>query len=159
EVPALPWASLALAAWATGTVLWLALAAWRAGRFQRLLRFARPAPAWLGNEAALLARRLGLRHCPGAWLVRGQGSPGAWPVGGGVRLFLPADLLDRLTEGQRQALLVHELAHLRRRDHWVRLLEVVTGALYWWHPAVWWARRELREAEEQCCDAWVVWAL
>jgi hypothetical protein len=82
-----------------------------------------------------------------------------WPVGREVRLFLPADLLDRLTEGQRQALVIHELAHLRRRDHWVRLLEAVTGALYWWHPAVWWARRELREAEEQCCDAWVVWAL
>src|SRR5205823_693173 len=42
---------------------------------------------------------------------------------------------------------------------WVRLLELAVTALYWWHPAVWWARRELREAEEQCCDAWVVWAL
>src|SRR5208283_5196538 len=30
--------------------------------------------------------------------------------------------------------------------------------LYWWHPVVWWARRGLREAEEQCCDAWAVWA-
>jgi hypothetical protein len=35
---------------------------------------------------------------------------------------------------------------------------VVTG-LYWWHPVVWWARRGLRDAEEQCCDAWVLWAL
>ena len=33
----------------------------------------------------------------------------------------------------------------------------MTG-LYWWHPVVWWARRGLREAEEQCCDAWAVWA-
>src|SRR5262249_16512260 len=56
-------------------------------------------------------------------------------------------------------LLVHELAHLRRRDHWVRLLEMLATGLFWWHPVVWWARRELREAEEQCCDAWVVWAL
>src|SRR5439155_10808699 len=29
----------------------------------------------------------------------------------------------------------------------------------WWHPVVWWARRELGEAEEQCCDAWVLWAM
>ena len=35
----------------------------------------------------------------------------------------------------------------------------MTTGLFWWHPVVWWARRELREAEEQCCDAWVVWAL
>ena len=32
-------------------------------------------------------------------------------------------------------------------------------ALFWWHPLVWWMRVPLREAEEQCCDAWVVWAL
>src|SRR5262249_53249406 len=64
-----------------------------------------------------------------------------------------------LTAAQQDTLLVHELAHLCRRDHWVRLLEVVVLGLYWWHPVVWYARRELREAEEQCCDAWVVWAL
>src|SRR5262249_49103398 len=45
---------------------------------------------------------------------------------------------------------------LRRRDHWVRLVELAATGLYWWHPVVWWARRELHEAEEQCCDAWVV---
>ena len=28
--------------------------------------------------------------------------------------------------------------------------------LYWWHPVVWWARQKLHEAEEECCDAWVV---
>src|SRR5262249_20600517 len=33
------------------------------------------------------------------------------------------------------------------------------AGLYWWHPVVWWLRRALREAEEQCCDAWVVWAM
>src|SRR5262249_29387224 len=56
-------------------------------------------------------------------------------------------------------LLAHELAHLRRRDQWVRILELLTTGLYWWLPILWWARRELEEAEEQCCDAWVLWAL
>ena len=55
--------------------------------------------------------------------------------------------------------MLHELAHLKRRDHWVRWLELIVAGLYWWHPVVWWARRALREAEEQCCDAWVVWAM
>ena len=32
-------------------------------------------------------------------------------------------------------------------------------ALYWWHPVLWWARQALRDVEEQCCDAWVVWAV
>jgi tetratricopeptide (TPR) repeat protein len=74
-------------------------------------------------------------------------------------LLLPQALWEGLTEQQRGTLLAHELAHLRRGDHWVRWLELLVLGLYWWHPAVWWARRELREAEEQCCDAWVLWAL
>jgi len=40
-----------------------------------------------------------------------------------------------------------------------RRLELAALGLYWWHPAAWWARRELREAEEQRCDAGVVAAL
>jgi hypothetical protein len=53
-------------------------------------------------------------------------------------------------------LLAHELAHYRRGDHWVRLFELFVTGLFWWHPVVWWARREIEAAEEQCCDAWVV---
>ena len=63
----------------------------------------------------------------------------------------------RLDQDQRSALLAHELAHLRRRDHWIRPLELIAIALYWWFPVFWWMRQALHEAEEQCCDAWVVW--
>jgi hypothetical protein len=45
---------------------------------------------------------------------------------------------------------------VRRRDHWIRPLELVVGSLYWWHPVAWWARRELRTAEEAACDALVL---
>jgi hypothetical protein len=55
--------------------------------------------------------------------------------------------------------LTHELAHFHRRDHWVRGLELIVTALYWWHPVVWWGRQAIREAEEECCDAWVMWVL
>jgi hypothetical protein len=72
---------------------------------------------------------------------------------------MPAVLWEQLTRDQQDTLLVHELAHVRRRDYWVRVLEFMVLGLYWWHPAAWWTRRKLREAEEECCDAWVVWAL
>ena len=85
--------------------------------------------------------------------------PMLWAVLGKPRLLLPAALWEALAEEQRETLLVHELLHLRGRDHWVRRLELLTLGLYWWHPVAWWARRELREAEEQRCDAWVVGAL
>ena len=74
------------------------------------------------------------------------------------RLIIPRDLWKTLDEPQRSTLVVHELAHLKRGDHLVRFLELVVTALYWWHPLLWWIRQSLRDAEEQCCDAWVVWA-
>jgi beta-lactamase regulating signal transducer with metallopeptidase domain len=154
-----PWVVPLIVVWALGTVLWLALAAMRLGRFHTLLAHARPAPLELQTEADRLAGLLGLTRTPGVWLMPGVLSPMLWAVGRSSRLLLPAELLDRLRDDQRQALLVHELAHLRRRDHWVRWLELVVLALYWWLPVAWWARRELQEAEEECCDAWVVWAL
>jgi beta-lactamase regulating signal transducer with metallopeptidase domain len=153
------WFPLVILAWALGTVLWLALAALRLGRFQSVLAHAGPAPEELQAEADMLARRLGMARAPGVWLVPGVLSPMLWAMGRWPRLLLPGELLERLGDEQRQALLVHELAHLRRRDHWIRWLELVVLALYWWLPVAWWARRELQDAEEECCDAWVVWAL
>jgi hypothetical protein len=64
-----------------------------------------------------------------------------------------------LPGSEQAALVAHELAHYRRRDHLTRWIMMLILGLYWWHPAVWWALRRLQQAEEQCCDAWVVWAL
>jgi beta-lactamase regulating signal transducer with metallopeptidase domain len=153
------WRPVVLSLWLTGSVLWWTLAGQRLARFRRLLRHARPAPPTVQEQAARLAARLGLARCPGVWLVPAAVSPMLWALGGWPRLLLPARLWDRLSPEQQDTLLAHELAHLRRGDHWVRRLELLVLGLYWWHPVAWWARRELREAEEQCCDAWVVWAL
>jgi beta-lactamase regulating signal transducer with metallopeptidase domain len=153
------WQPVLLAVWAAGCLACWGAAAWRIGRFRRLCRFATTPPAPLVAQVERLARRLGLRRCPQIAFLPAPVSPLLWALGPVPRLFLPAALWPALTAEQREALLVHELAHLRRRDHWVRRLELVVLGLYWWHPVAWWARRELREAEEQCCDAWVVWAL
>jgi beta-lactamase regulating signal transducer with metallopeptidase domain/tetratricopeptide (TPR) repeat protein len=149
------WVWAVCAVWLAGSAGWFTLAVWRLFRFRRLLRHGRPAPAALQQQAGRLAGQLGLRRCPAVWLLPGRVAPLLWAAGGPPRVFLPDSLLDQLTPGQRDALLVHELAHFKRRDHWVRWLEFVASGLYWWHPALWFARRGLREAEEQCCDAWV----
>jgi HEAT repeat protein len=81
-------------------------------------------------------------------------------IGGWKQLvLLPSRLLAELSREQTQSVLAHELAHIRRRDHWVRCFELIVLALFWWNPIAWWASRRLRQAEEECCDAWVVWAL
>jgi hypothetical protein len=81
-----------------------------------------------------------------------------WALVGRPRLIIPHQLWKSLSERKRATLLAHELAHLRRGDHRVRIFELAVTALYWWNPVLWWARQALRDVEEQCCDAWVVWA-
>jgi bla regulator protein BlaR1 len=159
EQPAMEWRPLIIALWVSGSTIWLVAAASRAWRFSRLVKQARPAGASLQREADELAVRLGLARAPAIRLLPGRISPMLWAPGTSPRLLLPGRLLGRLGAEGRRTLVAHELAHLRRGDHRVRLLELAVAALFWWHPVVWWARRELREAEEQCCDAWVLWAL
>ena len=69
-----------------------------------------------------------------------------WAIGGRPRLLVPSQLWSTIGQEERTALLIHELAHLKRRDHWVRWLELIVAGLYWWNPAVWLIRRALREA-------------
>ncbi len=153
------WLTVLGGLWLVGSAGWFLLAVTRVVRFRRLLRHAKPVPPELRLEIGGLAERLGLRRCPEARFVPGAVSPMLWSLGGPPLLLFPFDLWDRLTDEQRQTLVVHELAHLARHDHWVRGLEFLATGLYWWNPLAWWARHGLREAEERCCDAWVVWAL
>jgi beta-lactamase regulating signal transducer with metallopeptidase domain len=150
------WQPLLLTVWLAGSLAWFTLAIVRMLRFQRLLRHARPASDALRKQVESLAAEMGIQQPPGVWLLPGRLAPMLWAVGGSPRLLLPAELLEHMPGDQQATLLMHELAHLKRGDHWVRLLEFVACGLYWWHPVVWYACRELREAEEQCCDAWVV---
>lgn len=159
ESGAVPWQVAILLLWAAGSVAWWGATAYRIVRFRRLCPLAAPPPTSLEALVRQLAGRLGVARCPWIGLVPAPISPLLWALGTTPRLLLPSALWERLTPQQQRALLVHELAHLRRGDHWVRRLELLVGGLYWWLPTTWWARRELHEAEEQCCDAWVVWAL
>lgn len=154
--PAWPWRTLVLGVWLAGALSWFGLALIRLLRFQRLLRHARPAPADVCLRVQRISGELGLRRTPTVWLIAGRLPPMLWAVGAAPRLLLPTELLQRLSAEQVEPILIHELAHLKRRDYWVRLVEFVARGLYWWYPVVWYACRELREAEEQCCDAWVV---
>jgi hypothetical protein len=79
-----------------------------------------------------------------------------WTAVGRPRVYLPAELLAKLETVEGDTLLAHELAHLRRGDHWVRWLEFAVQGLYWWLPLVPFARRQVQAHEEECCDALVV---
>jgi beta-lactamase regulating signal transducer with metallopeptidase domain len=141
--------------WVGGILAWFLLASVRLWRFGRLVRLGRPAPRVLLRRIERLAQRVGLTFCPEVRLLPGRLAPMIWGTSA-PWLLLPDELGERIGEEALDTLLMHELAHLKRRDHWVRVLEFVALGLFWWFPITWFARRELREAEEQCCDAWVV---
>jgi bla regulator protein blaR1 len=67
-------------------------------------------------------------------------------------ILLPASTLLGLSPVQLEALLVHELAHVRRYDYLVNLLQTVVETLLFFHPAVFWVSRHMRMERELCCD-------
>jgi beta-lactamase regulating signal transducer with metallopeptidase domain len=71
-------------------------------------------------------------------------------------ILLPAAVLANLTPGQIEALLAHELAHIRRRDYAVNVLQTLAESLLFFHPAVWWVSSRIRQEREHCCDDVVV---
>ncbi len=154
-----PWREIILGVWLIGSVVWVTLVLVRVRRFYREVRRPWPVDAGLQLQADELARRFGLRRPPVVRLVDATVPPMLWAVAGPPVILLPRPLVARLSSDQRNTLLAHELAHYCRRDHWVRWLEVLVLAVYWWNPLAWLARRELQRVEEQCCDAWVLWAL
>ncbi len=125
----------------------------RTWRFARYARRGKRASASLEREVGDLAARLGLRT-PRVRVLADLPSPVVWCLRHPVLLW-PRGLQDRLTAGGRRGVLVHELAHLRRRDHWVRWLELAAAVVHWWNPLFWLARRQLRFHAELACDAWV----
>lgn len=68
-------------------------------------------------------------------------------------VLVPATWITELPPDMLEAVIAHELAHLRRRDLWVNLFQRVVETLFFYHPAVWWMSRRLRVERELCCDA------
>jgi len=68
-------------------------------------------------------------------------------------ILLPTALVSGLTPQQVEMVLAHELAHLRRLDHWVNILQTAVETLFFYHPVVRWVSRDLRIEREIACDA------
>ena len=67
-------------------------------------------------------------------------------------ILLPASALVGLSPQQLESLLVHELAHIRRHNYLVNLVQTTVETLLFYHPAVWWVSQQVREEREDCCD-------
>ena len=150
----LPWVLVAVWLAGAGATGWTAWCRW--SQFRRLLAHAKPAPPEWQALATRIACELSIRRPPEILIVPGRLPPLVVPGRGRACMLLPMELLGELNGSQRVALLMHELMHIKRGDHLVRMLELVVGVAYWWLPIVALIGRQLRACEETCCDEAVV---
>ena len=133
-----------------------------------LLQQARMLLTWLRVQRL---RRRGARLAPNAWQEALDSMRAALGVRVPVRLLesasvrvptvvgwvspvvlVPASAFLRLAPEQLRMVLAHELAHIRRHDYLVNLVQVAVEALFFFHPAIWWLSHRLRAEREYCCD-------
>ncbi len=147
--PALPYAVLG---WLVGV---FGLSAWHLGGWMQLQRLkrrmVRGVSAALQQRLAQIAGRLGV--CRAVTLFE-SALVEVPTVVGWLRpvILLPASALTGLSPEQLEAILAHELAHIRRYDYLVNVLQTVVEILGFYHPAVWWVSHRIRIERENCCD-------
>jgi beta-lactamase regulating signal transducer with metallopeptidase domain/protocatechuate 3,4-dioxygenase beta subunit len=154
------WSQPRLEAWSAGLVL-----AWLAGVFAL---FARLLGGWIVAERL---RRAPAVPLPGTWHSRVRALACTLGVERPVRIvtsrvsdvpmvigwlrpviLLPCAALAGLSPTQLEAVIAHELAHIRRHDYLVNLLQTTVETLLFYHPVMWWLSRRIRLEREHCCD-------
>jgi beta-lactamase regulating signal transducer with metallopeptidase domain len=140
-----------LPVWCAGVLFFSLRLLWGCAQVAGLQRRAEQPCQSLATTVVSLARRIGLNHLVDVRITRVVQSPG---VIGLLRpvVLVPAATIAGLTPEQLEAVLAHELAHIRRYDHLVNAAQVVIETLLFYHPCVWWASARIRRERELCCD-------
>jgi beta-lactamase regulating signal transducer with metallopeptidase domain len=147
--PHLPWL---VGVWLVGM---FALSLWRLGGWIAVQRLRVIGTRPLGADVQAMLRRLADRLRLRRVIAIMQSAVVQTPiVTGWLRpvVLLPVSAVTGLTPAQLEAILAHELAHIRRHDYLVNLLQSLVETVLFYHPAVWWASGRMRAERERCCD-------
>jgi len=111
-----------------------------------------------GREITALRRQEQLAGMPKAmnvFLSRASLEPGVFGI---LRpaLLWPDSISERLDDAHLEAVLAHELAHVRRRDNLAAVVHMFVEAIFWFHPLVWWLGSRLIDERERACDETVL---
>ncbi|MFN8710795.1 MAG: M56 family metallopeptidase, partial [Planctomyces sp.] len=141
----------------SGALTVLTASTYRIQRFHKCVRGGVAADSVTEELVSEMAATLSLTASrPHVRLVDFTLPPLLWPIGRKPSIVLPLRWWEIVSLSERRTVVMHELIHWRRGDHWIRLLQWISSIAFWWHPVVWVARRELHRIEEQCCDAEVM---
>lgn len=146
---------LLITAWGCGVGVMLARMVLSLRSWRKLSRHAVVPEEMLVERADALRRRMGIVRRVRCRLSDAVVSPCVVGIISPV-LLIPAALVGNLPAGQMAMVLAHELAHIRRWDALVNVLQMLVEALLFFNPAVWWLSRQARIEREACCDAWAV---
>jgi len=142
--------------WLTGfaaLVLGWAIRRWR---FLRALRLAKPVSEGREWQALQRAQRsLGVPGEIALVILQLKIEPGVWGVRRPV-IVLPLTMAGHLDDNELEAIMLHELVHIQRRDNLISILQLALCALFWFHPLVWFISRRLFDERELACDERVV---
>jgi beta-lactamase regulating signal transducer with metallopeptidase domain len=150
--PPIDWLSYFVWAWSCGVLVFSlrALGGWFVvGRLHRSHRGG--LPQILLARCRALQRNLGISQAIRYFESKLVDTPA---VMGWFRpiVLIPASALTGLSTGQLEAVIMHELAHIKRLDSFVNLFQIAIETLLFYHPAVWWVSRVVRSERENCCD-------
>jgi beta-lactamase regulating signal transducer with metallopeptidase domain len=146
------WLKWLVVAWVFGVLL---SATRLAGGWCQARRLLRDHTSAVGDDwTALVTRLSGVLGVRGPVRLLQSARVHVPLVVGSVRpvLLLPAAALAGLTPQQVEAILAHELAHIRRHDYLVNLFQSAIESVLFYHPAVWWVSHTIRVEREHCCD-------
>jgi beta-lactamase regulating signal transducer with metallopeptidase domain len=147
--------SLAVVMWMAGVILLsLRLVAAYIG-IERLKRATEVVDHAISARVVSLARRLGIERTVRVFESTRVQVP---TMVGWLRpvILLPASVITGLPAAHLDAVLAHELAHVRRHDYLVNVVQAIVETLLFYHPVVWWCSRQIRIEREHCCDDIVV---
>jgi uncharacterized protein (TIGR03435 family) len=147
---------LLLCVWLAGvlTLLCVWVARWK--RVGRVLRNATPLTA--GREYSTLRRLEDLQKpAVAVRLMQSEVSlePGVFGIFRPVLLW-PRSVSEHLDDAHLEAVIAHELCHVRRRDNFAAALHMLVEAVFWFHPLVWWIGAQLIAERERACDEAVI---
>lgn len=147
---------LLLAIWFVGCAMHL-LAWWV--RWRRIAAVVRDAALFEDGRELDALRRLeplvGTRRAVTLASSDSSLEPGVFGILDPVWLW-PRGISQRLSDHQVDALVTHELCHVRRRDNLAAALHMIVEAVFWFHPAVWWIEKRLVDERERACDEEVI---
>jgi beta-lactamase regulating signal transducer with metallopeptidase domain/lipopolysaccharide export system protein LptA len=144
-----PTRALLVSAALSATLLLIMLARWRLLRHQ--LRISESAPIWLQEIVRDTQRKAGCRRRVRLMLTDASISPALCGLFRPI-IVLPAALVQQLRPDQLQAVLLHELFHLRNGDVWVNCFQSLLQIVFWWHPFLWFANARIRRIREEVVD-------